>query len=290
MAPSLDDLLSWGKQTLKNAEIDDFAISAEVLLRSLLSLSRSELILSIQQNVPSQIEQDYRRLISKRSQHVPLQHLTGIVDFYNVEIKCDNRALIPRPETEILVESVIHLLKNTNAPKILDIGIGSGNISIALAKNLPDSFVTGVDISQDALDLAASNVKLNHVESQISFSRGDILDTQFNETLGLFDCVVSNPPYVPSSEKDRLQPEVTRYEPAIAIFCDGDPLIFYKTITMNISYILRPKGILAFEAGLGQARAVENFMKPAFDDITILKDLAGLERIITGIYAGTHKE
>jgi release factor glutamine methyltransferase len=288
MAISFDDLLNWGKQTLKNAGIDDFAISAEMLLRSLLSFSRSELILNLHQTISSQNENEYRELISRRSRHIPLQHLTGLVEFYNVEIKCDNRALIPRPETEILVEKVLERLKNISNPKILDIGIGSGNISIALAKNLPGSHITGVDISQDALDLVASNAQLNHVEYQIAYTRGDILDSKFIQTLGLFDCIVSNPPYVPLSEKDKLQPEVTRYEPAIAIFLDGDPLIFYKTITMNISYILRPKGILAFEAGLGQAQAVENFMKLAFDDIIISKDLAGLERIITGIYAGAH--
>lgn len=287
MAQTLDQLLSWGKETLKNAGIEDYNISAELLLRSVLHLTRAQFILKLRENAPRVLANIYKILIDKRARHVPLQHLIGWVDFYNIELRIDKRALIPRPETEVLVETVINMLKSAQTPRILDIGTGSGNIAIALAKAFPGAHLTGVDISSDALDLARSNAELNRVKHQITFILGNILDIYLTQTLGLFDCVVSNPPYIGLAEKGSLQPEVAEHDPAAAIFAGADALIFYKTIVANISYILKSGGLLAFEMGLGQAEAVADLMKPAFKDITITKDLAGIERVITGVYAGS---
>ena len=287
MARTLGDILSWGKEKLKRSGVDD--IDAELLLRSVLGQSRSQLLLNLQAEISLEKEKEYQNLIEKRSARIPLQYLTGKVEFYNIELRCDKRALIPRPETEILIETVLDKLSNFHSPKILDIGTGTGNIAIALARNLPDSHITSVDISQDALDLAASNARLNGVEKQINLIQGDILDSVFIRTFGLFDCVISNPPYEATADKETLQPEVAKYEPAIAIFTGDAPLIFYKTIVSNISYILNVQGLLAFEVGLGQAGKIQDLMKPAFDKIAVTKDLAGIERIVTGIYAGTNK-
>jgi len=286
MARTLGDILSWAKENLKRAGVDD--LDAELLLQSVLRQSRSQLLLNLQDEIPVIKEKEYESLIEKRSTHIPLQYLTGTVEFYNIELRCDQRALIPRPETEILVDTVLQKLSNFPAPKILDIGTGTGNIAIALAKNLPDSHITSVDISGDALDLAASNARLNGVERRINLIQGDILDSVFIRTFGLFDCVISNPPYVATADKETLQPEVAKYEPAMAIFTGDDPLIFYKTIVSNILYILNVQGLLAFEVGLGQAGMIQDLMKPAFDKIAVTKDLAGIERIVTGIYAGTY--
>jgi release factor glutamine methyltransferase len=289
MAETLGELLTWGRETLKREGLEDFDISAELLLRSLLDFSRSELLLNLQTTISSQKADDYKNLINKRATHVPLQYLTGRVEFYNIDLITDSRALIPRPETEILIETVLKNLKVSNLIKILDIGTGTGNIAIALAKNLHNSHLTAIDISPNALELAASNARLNQVEDRINFIQGNILDGQFIKTLGIFDCVISNPPYVASGEKGNLQPEVSQYEPGVAIFAGDDPLIFFKTIAGNISYILHTGGLLAFELGLGQAEAIRDFMKSAFNDISITRDFAGYERIITGIYAGTNK-
>jgi release factor glutamine methyltransferase len=290
MARSLGDLLSWGNTRLKEAGVDDFSLSTELLLRSVLGLSRSQLLLNLRDTIPIEKEKAYQELIEKRSERIPLQYLTGIVEFYNIELKSDSRALIPRPETEILVETVLNKLSHTDPLKILDIGVGSGNISIALAKNIPKSNITGVDISQDALDLASENSILNDVGERVSFIRGDILDGAFIKTLVRFDCVVSNPPYVATRDRETLQPEVAKYEPPVAIFAGDDPLIFFKTIVNDIWYILNCGGLLAFEVGLGQAGDIQALMKPAFERITIIKDLAGLDRIVTGVYAGTDKK
>jgi len=208
-SPDLGPLLSWGKKHLKKAGIEDFNVSAEILLGNLLSLNRSDLLLNPNKEIdPAKIE-EYKKLISARSKNVPLQYLIGYAEFYNIRLKCDPRALIPRPETEILVDNVIEKLRNYQSPKILDIGSGSGNIAIALAMNIKDSSVIGVDISRDAIGLAVENAGLNGVRDRVRFIKGDILDDRFVQTLDLFDCVAANPPYVAEFEMDKLQPEVT---------------------------------------------------------------------------------
>jgi release factor glutamine methyltransferase len=176
-------------------------------------------------------------------------------------------------------------MQNASSISILDIGAGTGNIAIALAKNLPGSRVTAVEISREALDLAVYNAELNAITRQIQFVQGNILTPEFIHTLGSFDCVVSNPPYVSQQDRDKLQAEITRFEPAVAVFSGDDPLIFFKTIVGNISYILKAGGLLAFEVGKGQAPAVAVMMKNEFNHIEITSDLAGIERVVTGFYA-----
>ena len=285
----VSDLLRWGREKLESAGIEDNAISSELLLRSLLGLSRAELILAHSRKVDSETESQYKNLIERRAAREPLQHLVGWVDFYNITLKTDSRALIPRPETEILVETVLGRLKGVSTLEILDIGTGSGNIAIALAKSLPGARLTGLDISPDALQLAQFNATHNGVERQIKFVGGDILDAIFAESLGIFGCVVSNPPYVSYAEKEHLQPEVLEFEPRAALFSGDDSLIFFKTIVSIISYILKPGGLLAFEIGIGQARLIAKMMKDSFKNVEIVNDLAGIERVITGIYAGPDK-
>ena len=283
----IEELLRWGRDRLKAAGINDYEISAEILLRDLLNLSRSELILLTDKRIDSDKIDDYKSLIEKRSKRVPLQYLIGFIEFYNIKLKCDPRAMIPRPETEILVDTVIELLKDKNSPEILDIGAGSGNIAIALAKNIPDSRVTGIDISEEALGLAEFNVGLNDIRGRLDLLCGDIEDENFAKSLGRFDCAVSNPPYVSEDEIDRLQPEVVEFEPKIALISPEDPLGFFKTIVRFIDYILKPGGLLALEVGLGQAGDVKALMLNKHKKINIVRDLAGIDRVVTGIYIGS---
>ncbi len=216
--PDVRTLLARAKDRLKRAGIPDYVISAEIILRDLLNFSHSELILNAATRIDLKTAKRYEELIDKRSNRHPLQYLTGSTEFYNMELRCDARALIPRPETEVLVETVIEKLEGKGQLSILDIGTGSGNIAIALARNLPGSRVTGVDISEAALDLAADNVELNNVQDTVELLAGDIDDDAFVSSLGSFDCVVSNPPYVSEEEADNLQPEVIEFEPHIALF------------------------------------------------------------------------
>lgn len=276
-------LLEWGKRQLKESGIEDFDVSAEILLRHVLDLKRPGLLLNPRKTVDRDKIDEYKNLIYRRAERIPLQHLVGYVEFYNVKIKCDRRALIPRPETEVLVEVVIEALKDFKSPKILDIGTGTGNIAIALAKNIPDSSVVGVDISEDALALAGENAAINNVQKKTGFIFGDVFDNRFIENLDKSDCVVSNPPYVSESEKDRLQPEVIKHEPRVALFSPEDPLRFFKVISGRAPGILRPGGLMAFEVGLGQAGIVKEIMSPLFIDVRLYKDLAGIDRVVTGL-------
>ncbi len=285
----LDALLRWGKDRLKTAGIDDYEVSAEIILRDIINLSRSELILQSNRRITSDQIDRYKSLIEKRSKRVPLQYLIEFVEFYNVRIKCDRRALIPRPETEILVENVIKQLKDIESPSVLDIGTGSGNIAISLAKNIGDSRVTGIDISEEALELARSNAGLNDIRGRLNLLAGDIRDKNFVESLGRFDCVVSNPPYISEDEIDRLQPEVVEFEPRRALVSPGDPSGFFKVILEFIPDILRPGGLLAFEVGLGQADEVGDLMSGEFDGIELFRDLAGINRVVTGKYVERQK-
>lgn len=283
--PDLRSLLDRGKDRLKKAGIPDSALSAEIILRDLLNLSRSELILSPTKKIDPELAEIYDRLIEKRSNRYPLQYLTGSVDFYNVKLKCDSRALIPRPETEILVETVIHKLKGSDQTYILDIGTGSGNIAIALAKNLSGSRVTGIDISNDAIALAASNVELNDVENSVELLTGDINDRALVESLGVFDCVVSNPPYVSEEEATDLQPEVIEFEPHIALFCPGGPLEFFKSILRTSPVVLKPGGLMAVEMPMGHATEIMEIFSADFARMEIVKDLTGVERVLTAVYS-----
>ncbi len=282
-SPDIFSLLKRGKDYLKKAAIEDYEISAEILLGNLLGLKRSELFLNPKTKINQGKKIEYENLIEERAKRVPLQYLTGIVEFYNITLKCDRRALIPRPETEMLTEIVIEKMKGYKAPKILDIGTGSGNIAVALAKNIECSLVVGVDISKDSLALASENAVLNMVRNRVELIEGDILDKKFVRSLEKYDCVVSNPPYVSENEKKNLQPEVIEHEPNIALFSEGDSLKFFKGIIDTAPAILKPGGFLAFEVGLGQSNDVIDIMSERFIEVTVSKDLAGIDRVVIGI-------
>jgi release factor glutamine methyltransferase len=275
-------LLRWGAELLKKNHIENYRVSAESLLGHILGTARFALLLDPNRQLNNEQAEKYKDLVIRRSEHVPLQYLIGYVEFYNVKIKCDPRALIPRPETEILVDAVINHLEKRKAPRILDIGAGSGNITIALTKNIPGSQVLGVDISEAALDLAAENALANRVGDRVEFLAGDILDHSFVATLGEFDCVVANPPYVAEYEKSKLQPEVVEFEPPEALFSYGDPLRFFKAIVASAPEILKPGGLLAFEIGMGQIEDIRRIMAGKFIDIESRMDLSGIDRVIIG--------
>jgi len=282
-SPDIGSLLNWGKEHLKKSGIEDFNVSAEALLRNILNLNRPELLLNPKKSVDQNKIDEYKDLIFERAKRVPLQYLIGYVEFYNVTIKCDRRALIPRPETETLVDIVLEKLRRFRSPRILDIGTGSGNIAIALANNIADGFIIGIDISEKALELAKENAAKNNVQSLTKFFMGDVLNKTFTDILDIFDCIVANPPYVAEFEKDKLQPEVIKCEPEMALISPGDPLKFFKAIIGIAPEILERRGLLAFEVGLGQAEMVKDMMSPRFTDLFSYKDLSGIERVVTGI-------
>lgn len=281
--PDFRFLLKWGEDRLKSAGLEDHRLSSEVLLGHIVGFSRSELLTNQEVKPDESTIKEYRDLIEKRADRVPLQYLTGETEFYNITLRCDPRAMIPRPETEVLVECLIGRLKDRENRSILDIGTGSGNIAIALAVNIHGATVTAIDISEEALDLARSNADLNGVVDKLRFVKGDMEDEEFIGSLGRFDCVVSNPPYVPESQRAILQPEVVKYEPGIALFSGENPLRLFGIIVGTSKKMLGNGGMLAFEVGLGQALEVSELLRRnSFENIEIVRDLAGIERIVLG--------
>ena len=211
-------------------------------------------------------------VITKLKNHYPVQYLIGYVDFYDTHINVDERVLIPRFETEYLVEKTIQRIKSLKLenPKILELGTGSGCISIALKKHIPCE-VTAVDISKDALDIAKENAKLNHVD--IHFILEDMLTTSYEH----FDVIISNPPYV--SKKISVGEE-TKYEPQNAIFAPQDGMFFYEEIIKKVSTLKTQPKLIAFEIGYEQGAKIEKLITTYLStyECVIEKDLAGKDR------------
>ena len=189
--------------------------------------------------------------------------------------------LIPRPETEILVETIINDYKANGAVKILDIGVGSGCISLALAKNLSNCEVHAIDISEDAVKVAAQNFSNHSADNKLRLFTGDIRNWEFENT---FDVIISNPPYVSKEEFITLQKEITEYEPYCAVTDNSDGLEFYRIISARINSLLNPGGKVYFEVGKDQAERVETILKQnGITNIQKVKDLQGIERVVTGV-------
>jgi release factor glutamine methyltransferase len=283
---TIDSLINLGIERLKKADVKDSRICAELTLCKLLNVSRHFILIEKNKIVDPQIAVQFREYMERRASRIPLQYILGETEFYGLPFKCDSRALIPRPESEILVEIVLKEMVKIEKPRILDIGTGSGNISISLAKNLPNARVEALDISVEALQLAQENAGINSVISQIEFIAGDFEDAEFMRSLGNFNCVVSNPPYVSLDEKNILEPEVQNYEPEDALYAGHDPLSSYKTIIPALPRLLLKNGFFAFEIGFGQRLGIIKLFNSEFYDIEISKDYSGIDRIISGFWQG----
>jgi len=276
------DALNKSTEYLEKKVIESPRTNAEILLAHILKCKRLQLYLSFDRPLKDDEKNLYRELLQRRANHEPVQYITGIVEFYGLEFHVDKSVLIPRPETEILVETII---KNTNPDEkinILDIGTGSGNIAVTLAKHLPNSKVTAIDKSKDALKIAIKNSELNNVNEQIDFIEYDILNNQ-KFFANDFNLIVSNPPYVSEEEYNNLEPELNEYEPSIALTDFSDGFIFYKSISKQAENLLTANGKLYFELGAGQSKNVKEIMEQNnFSNIQIIKDYQNHDRVIWG--------
>lgn len=280
--PTVLELLNLTADYLGKKGVESPRLNAELLLSHVLNCKRLNLYLSFDRPLGEKEVNDYRELIRRRKDREPLQYIIGETEFYGMTFKVDGSVLIPRPETELLVETIINDFKDIiGSVKILDIGTGSGNIAIGIAKNLPQAKVFGVDISEDALKTAEINKELNNVQN-VFFSKTDILNGSPEEKD--FDIIVSNPPYIAESEVAELEPELKNYEPIISLTDKGDGTSFYKAICEKSSLLLKKNGSLYFELGHGQHDRVQSLMEAnGFSDIRIIKDYQEIERIICGI-------
>ncbi len=266
---------------LEKKGIESPRINAELLLAHILKCKRLDLYLTFDRPLSEEEVTLYRSFLKRRGDYEPLQYIVGSVEFYGLPFYVNSSVLIPRQETEILVEEIIEQNKNNPGIKILDIGTGSGNIAISLAKNLPGSEVVGTDISKDALNIAGENSILNCTENQVRFIENDILGSYPEEKS--FDVIVSNPPYVSVKDFEKLRPELKVYEPRQALTDNGDGLIYYKEISVRAKELLRRGGRLYFETGEGQSAAVKKILEENnFSSIRVKNDYLDIERVISG--------
>jgi release factor glutamine methyltransferase len=272
-------------------KVDEPRISAELLLGHVLGKSRLELYLHHNRPVYQDELDRFRAFCRQRIEGRPVQYIIGEQYFYGMQFMVDERVLIPRPETELLVEQVLESLGmtargGTRAAAILDIGTGSGCIAVTLARLCPELKVTAVDCSPEALAVARLNALTHGVESRVVFILADMFDELFAASLPeqSYDLIVSNPPYIPAYEWETLQREVKQFEPKIAL-TTLQGLECYRVIVEQAAKILVPGGILCFELHADAASAVSEIMAiQGFCGITTAKDYSGHDRIISGTF------
>ncbi|MBF0558267.1 MAG: peptide chain release factor N(5)-glutamine methyltransferase [Nitrospirae bacterium] len=266
-------------EVFRRSGIEEPGREAEMLVTGLLEIDRATLYAG-DVDMPEDRAKYIDGLAERRTRGEPLQYLTGHVLFCGLKINVGSGVLIPRPETELLVEEAIRLIrqKGTGPLTILDLCTGSGCIALALARHFPDATVYGVDASEHALEYATRNAAANNIHNA-EFRRGDLWDPVNGMS---FDCVVSNPPYVVRDEIETLQKEVRDHEPFAALDGGVDGLDFYKRIFREAPAYLREDGIIILEAGFGQADAIRELAQlTGFKQYDFIKDFAGIERIFT---------
>ena len=259
----------------RNAGIPDPDCDASLLLSHLTGRNALELRLDTEDITDPSVISAYRHLAQKRLERIPLQYLLGETVFFGRLFHVDPRVLIPRPETELLCEWALEVLKDTPAPHILDLCCGSGCIGLTLKSERPDAVVTVSDLSADALCVADANAK--RLSLDVEIRRSDMLDEFENAS---FDLIVSNPPYIPSDVCRSLQPEVKR-EPLLALDGGPDGCDLYRRIAGSAGSVLKPGGKLLMEFGINEGGILASlFHESGLSDITIRKDLAGIDRMI----------
>lgn len=264
-----------GMQKLKEAEIGEAQLDARLLLEEVCGTDHNTLLCHGDREVSEAEEEQYRKALEQRAVHVPLQHLLGYQDFMGLRFRVNEHVLIPRQDTEILVEEAMRYLHD--GMRILDLCTGSGCILLSLLHYSNDCEGTGVDISKEALQVAALNAELLGIKAD--FLKSDL----YEKVTGKFDLLVSNPPYIERKVIPTLMEEVREYDPYIALDGGEDGLDFYRRIIGGAQDYLKRGGQILMEIGSGQAQAVSELLREAgFKEIDVCRDFAGLDRVVSG--------
>jgi len=278
-------ILNWSTHYLGDHQIENPRLNAELLLALSLDLSREDLYARLDGQFKEENRETLERLIERRISGEPLQYILGHQEFWSIDLKVDPRVLIPRPETEFLVEQALSILfeiSHRRPPYVLEIGTGSGAIAISLAKEVKDVFMVATDISREALRLAKENAQSAGVLHQIGFVNGDLFGpVQSLRDKEVFDLILSNPPYITRSEIRRLAREIKDFEPTLALDGGEDGMEFYRRITLEAPFYLRKGGWLLLEVGEGQGEEVTELIErsESFLEPNLLPDLSGIERV-----------
>ncbi len=280
----LIDVLKEATAFLEAKGIENPRLNAERLMGHLLRVERIDLYLRFEQPMNRKERDAYKTLLHRRANHEPLQYILGETEFMSLPFKLTPAVLIPRPETELLVEQIVACIGDQKESRILDIGVGSGNIAVSLAKMLPEARIVGVDTSEEVLALAEENAERNGVRDRIQFILADVRQEAFGRIIkGPFDLVVSNPPYVSLDDFSRLPRGIREYEPREALCDGGDGCSFYPILAQKSIGLLQTGGWLFFEIGDQQSLSVQSILKDiGYTDIRVYSDLNGIERVVCG--------
>jgi release factor glutamine methyltransferase len=284
---TIKQALDEGSRKLRESDHQNDRRAARLLLCHVLG-ARQEFILARCDDEITSVQRDhYLELISRHAHGEPLQHITGHQEFYGLDLLVTPDVLIPRPETEFLVEQILKLAAPGDTAfanqVITDIGTGSGCIAIALAIHLPGSRIIATDVSRRALDVARQNAQTHGVENRIEFLMGDLFRPIENHGLEQrIDFIACNPPYVPASQPELLQRDVREFEPAVALYGGLDGLSFYRRLLVDALRYLEPGGYMVFELGFSQVDSVRSMVDPArWEILELVYDLQGIPRTLT---------
>ena len=272
------NLIGWTEKYFLSKGLENGRNIGEILLQHLLDCKRVELYFGSEKQLTQDTIKTYHSWIQRLIKNEPLQYITGTIEFYGLELMITPAVFIPRPETERVVDIALQILKTVISPKILDVGTGSGCIAIALANELPEASVTGIDIDPNMLKLAQKNADLHKINN-IIFKQMDIQKEIPKESYNL---IVSNPPYIPLNEISDLEKNIKDFEPHIALTDGADGLTFYHRLASVASKILHSNGYLIMEVGLGDhpQKALKLFKNNAFASNKLIQDYNGDDRVL----------
>ena len=285
---SLEALLKEGTTVLEENKIQEARLDAWLLLEYVTGISRALYYADPGKMPEKEKAEEYRQLIRQRAEHIPLQHITHQAYFMGFEFYVNENVLIPRQDTETLVEKALEILQGQDKPRVLDMCTGSGCILLSILAMKENAIGTGADVSDKALLVAKRNAEGLNVADRAEFVESDLfLSPFFKETTGkevpLYDILISNPPYIRSAVIDDLMEEVKGHDPRIALDGHEDGLYFYRRIVSEGKAYLREEGWMLFEIGYDQGEDVSTLLKEAgFIHVQVIKDLAGLDRVVLG--------
>lgn len=279
--------LEWAVNRLRQQGIETSRLDAEVLLAHAMGSDRVSLYRNTTAGLENVCREQFRNYIERRAGREPVAYITGMKEFRSLTFRISSEVLIPRPETETIIDVMLQLygtLRIKKTPlRLLEVGTGSGIIAVSLANELDSIWISATDIASSIIAIARANAQLNRLDHKICFIVGDLFrPLTIREETHQFDCILSNPPYLSDEEWNRAQPEIKKYEPEMALRAGPDGLSLYRALVPDAGRFLRKKGYLLLEIGQGQAGPLSHFIAATgiFESISTATDLSGIERVL----------
>jgi release factor glutamine methyltransferase len=282
MIETIREELTRATELLAEAEIDTAQLDSEILMAYVLDKPRIHIVSHLDRRLQLEETDRFRELVERRVNREPLPYLTGTKEFWGLDFEVGPGVLVPRPETETLVDAALTELRGRKDPLVADIGAGSGCVVVALAVEAPEAVVYATELSHDAAEVARRNAVKHQVELRVDILEGNLFEPLPDELKGNLDAVVSNPPYIPSGEIEELQPEVSEHEPRTALDGGPDGMMYHRLILDAAREWLKPGGWVHMEMGMGQSKAVSAYaLDKGYKQVRVTKDLAGIDRVVS---------